>query len=155
MSRKNCLVKVSGDMFNNDVLQWIKKLSQRYFVVVCVGGGTQINEAFTKADLPVDDFGPLGREASSFKERQLARDILEKNQAEIQDRLNEIGTHVTVIIPVLDIGSVLCHVNGDQFVLAAYHGFDVLYIVTTCQRAAKKKKFFAPYPKVQVVEFKA
>ena len=154
MSRKNCLVKVSGDMFNNDMLQWIKTLSQKYFVVVCVGGGTQINEAFAKANLPVGNFGPLGREANSFEERQLARDILEKNQAEIQDRLDEIGARVSVVLPVLDIGSVLCHVNGDQFVITAYHGFDVLYVVTTYQRANKKKEFFAPYPKVKVVEFK-
>ena len=154
MSRKNCLVKVSGDMFNNDVLQWIKTLSQKYFVVVCVGGGTQINEAFEKANLPVGNFGPLGREANSFKERQLARDVLEKNQTEVQDRLDEIGARVSVVFPVLDIGSVLCHINGDQFVITAYHGFDILYIVTTCQRANKKKEFFASYPKVEVMEFK-
>ncbi len=79
MSRKNCFIKISGDMLSNDVLHWIKELSQKYFVVVCVGGGTQINEAFVVAGLPVREFGPLGRETESLEEKQLARDILEKN----------------------------------------------------------------------------
>ena len=144
-------------MFNNEVLQWIKKLSRKYFVVVCVGGGTQINEAFAKAGLPVSKFGPLGREAKSFEERQLARSVLEKNQAEIQDRLAKIGVHVSVVIPVFEIGNVLCHVNGDYFVLFAYLGFDILYVVTTPQRVAEKEEFFKPYDtlhKIYVIGFK-
>lgn len=153
MPRKNCFVKISGDILSDDVLEWIKTLSQEYFVVVCVGGGTQINEAFKKAGLPVGDFGPLGRETNSFQERRLAQNILEINQTEIQDRLNAIGVRVNVVIPILNIGTVLCHVNGDQFVLTAYLGFDVLYIVTTKDRVAEKKKFFSPYPKIQVVGF--
>ena len=140
-------------MLQDGVLGWVERLAREYFVVVCVGGGTQINEAFTKAGLPVGMFGPLGRETDSFQERQLARDVLEQNQVGIQDRLAEIGVHVSVVIPVLDIGTVLCHVNGDQFVLTAYHGFDVLYIVTTPDRVEGKSKSFAPYPKIQVVGF--
>lgn len=153
MSRKNCLIKISGDVLNDDVLHWIKKLSQEYFVVVCVGGGTQINEAFVAADLPVREFGPLGRETESLEEKQLARDILEKNQAEIQDRLADLGVHASVVIPVLEIGTVLCHVNGDQFILTVYHGFDVLWVVTTKDRVEKKKSIFAPYKKIQVIGF--
>lgn len=154
MPRENCFIKISGDMvLSNDMLDWIKKLSQKYFVVVCVGGGTQINEAFIAAGLPIREFGPLGRETANLKERQLARDILEKNQAEIQDRLVDLGVHANVIIPVMEVGTVLCHVNGDQFALTAYHGFDVLYIVTTNDRLEKKKSFFSPYKKIQVVGF--
>ncbi len=153
MSRKNCFIKISGDMLSDDVLRWIKELSQEYFVVVCVGGGTQINKVFIKAGLPVDEFGPLGRETISLKEKQLARDTLEKNQAEIQDRLADIGVHASVVIPVIEISAVLCHVNGDQFILAVYHGFDVLYVVTTKDRVEKKKSFFAPYKKIQVIGF--
>ncbi len=155
MSRKNCLVKVSGDMLSDNVFQWIKKLSKKYFVVVCVGGGTQISKAFKKSGLPVGDFGLLGRELKTFPERQLARDILEKNQVRIQDRLDKIGACVGAVIPALDIGTVLCHVNGDQFLLTAYHGFDILYAVTTPQRIPQKKKLFAPYPKIKVVGFKS
>ena len=154
MSRKNCFIKISGDMLsNNDVLGWIKKLSQEYFIVVCVGGGTQINGAFIEAGLPVGKFGPLGRETASLKEKQLARDMLEKNQAEIQDRLADLSVYASVVIPVIEIGTVLCHVNGDQFIFTAYRGFDILYVVTTNDRLEKKKAFFAPYKKIQVIGF--
>jgi hypothetical protein len=153
MPRKNCFVKISGDMLSNDVLNWIRELSQEYFVVVCVGGGTQINEAFAEAGLPVGKFGPLGRKTSCLKEKQSARDVLEKNQAEIQDRLAEVDVRISVVIPVIEIGTVLCHVNGDQFALSVYHGFDILYVVTTNDRLEKKKEFFAPYKKIQVIGF--
>lgn len=153
MSRKNCFIKISGDMLGDDVLCWIKELSQEYFVVVCVGGGTQINESFAKAGLPVREFSPLGRETENMEEKQLARDVLEKNQAEIQDRLADLGVHASVVIPVIEIGTILCHVNGDQFILAVYHGFDVLYVVTTKDRVEKKKSFFSPYKKIQVIGF--
>lgn len=141
-------------MFKNEVLQWIKKLSKKYYVVVCVGGGTQITEGFARANLPGGTFGPLGRELQTFEERQLARDILEKNQLGLQDRLAGIGANVDVVIPVLDIGDVLCHVNGDQFIITAYFGFDILYVVTTHERANKKKEFFALYPKIKIKGFK-
>ncbi|MBI1755428.1 hypothetical protein HY250_02830 [Candidatus Azambacteria bacterium] len=140
-------------MLSDDVLNWIKKLSQEYFVVVCVGGGTQINEAFTGAGMPVGEFGPLGRETAGLKEKQLARDTLERNQAEIQDRLADMGAHASVVIPMIEIGTVLCHVNGDQLILSVYHGFDILYVVTTNDRLEKKKAFFAPYKKIQVIGF--
>ncbi len=140
-------------MLSGDALNWIKKISQEYFVVVCVGGGTQINKAFASAGLPVGKFGPLGRETASFQEKQLARDTLEKNQLEIQDRLTDMGAHVSVVIPVIEIGTVLCHVNGDQFIFAAYHGFDILYAVTTSERLKEKKEFFAPYKKIEVIGF--
>jgi len=149
--RKNCLVKISGDALGNKTLALVKKLNRDHFVVVCVGGGTQINEAFAMAGFLVEEFGPLGRETQIFAERQLARDILEKNQAIVQDELAIQGVYVSVIIPVLDIGTVLCHVNGDQFVLTAYHGFDVLYVVTKPERVEVKEKFFKPYQKIHVV----
>ncbi len=152
-SRTNCLVKLSGDAFYGNVLDWIRELSTKHFVVVCVGGGTQINEAFAAAGFPIGKFGLLGRETKSFAERQLARDILEKNQISVQDTLAGNGVHVSVVIPVLDIGTVLCHINGDQFVLAAYHGFDIIYVVTTPERVADKEKFFAPYEKIRVIGF--
>ncbi len=153
MSRKNCFIKISGDMFKDNVLHWIKKLSQEYFLVLCVGGGTQINKAFVSAGLPVGNFGPLGRETANLQEKQLARDTLEKNQAEIQDRLSDMGVHATVVIPIIEIGTVLCHVNGDQFIFSVYHGFDILYVVTTNGRLKKKKSFFAPYKKIHVIGF--
>ena len=67
------------------------------------------------------------------------------NQTEIQDRLGAMSVHVSVVIPVIDIGTVLCHINCDYFVLSAYHGFNILYVVTTKERVAVQKKFFKPY----------
>ena len=135
-------------------MEWIRELSRIYFVVICVGGGTQIKEAFAKAGFPDSAYGPLGRETKSFAERQLARDVLEHNQATLQDRLSEEKIPALVVIPVLDIGNVLCHVNGDQFVLTAYLGYDSVYVVTLPEREAKKRKDFAPYPKIQVISLK-
>ena len=151
--RKNCFVKVSGDMFDNRVLNWIKELGEEYFVVVCVGGGTQINEAFRQAGFPIRKFGPLGRPTDSLEEKQLARSVLEKNQLEVQERLAGLKAFVSVVIPVVEIGTVICHVNGDQYLLTAYNGFDILYVVTTLDRLEKKKEQFAPYPKIQAIGF--
>ena len=154
MSRKNCLVKFSGDVFlRDDVLNWIKVLTDEYFVVICVGGGTQINEAFAKKGFPVGNHGPLGRETKGFGERQLARDVLELNQCELQGKLAELGIHASVVIPVIDIGKVFCHVNDDLFTLIAYHGFDAIYVVTTDDRVSKKEELFAPYEKIKVIGF--
>ena len=145
MSRKNCLIKLSGDCLGGSVLEWIRELSRTHFVVICVGGGTQIKEAFAKAGFPDSAYGLLGRETKTFAERQLARDVLERNQAELQDRLAQEGIPAVVVIPVLEIGNVLCHVNGDQFILTAYLGFDAVYVVTLPERESKKRKDFAPY----------
>ncbi|HBI25591.1 MAG: hypothetical protein UT41_C0001G0292 [Candidatus Wolfebacteria bacterium GW2011_GWC2_39_22] len=150
---KTAFVKISGDLISReDVLDWIRVLTQDYFVVVCSGGGTQINKAFEERGIPVV-FGPLGREIERFEDRQFAREILEKNQAEIQDLLQAKQIQATVVIPVLDIGSVLCHVNGDVYVLAAYLGFDALYVLTLEDRVVKKTEEFKMYPKVTVVGF--
>jgi hypothetical protein len=154
MSRKNCFIKISGDMICDEAFEWVKKLSNEYFIVLCIGGGTQINDAFKLAGLISDNFGPLGRETKNFHERQLARDILEKNQADVQDRLDSLGIRVNVVMPVIYIGTVLCHVNGDQYILTAYHGFDVLFVLTTDSRVAAKQKFFEPYTKIKVLGLK-
>lgn len=152
--RKTALVKMTGDLadLRSDVLEWLRSLAQEYFVVICTGGGTQISRAFEENGHPFT-FGPLGREIGSFGGRQMARDILEQNQAEIQDKLAVEGITATVMIPVLDIGSVLCHVNGDTFVQTAYLGFDRLFILTLESRKAKKAAEFVRLPKVEVVGF--
>lgn len=156
MPRRKIFVKVSGDLFNRqEVIDWLGTLTARKenFVVICVGGGTQINQAFANAGFEVGAHGPLGRETKSFDERQLARDTLEVNQREVQDRLATNGIAAVVEIPVIYIGTVLCHVNGDIHTLAAYHGFEELYILTTQDRVVKKQQDFALYPKIKVVGF--
>lgn len=150
--RKTALVKVSGDLFQNDkFLEWLKTIADEYFVVICVGGGKQINEAFKAHGLPVGGHGPLGRETRTLQEKQVARDVLEENQAIVQDILAAKKISAVVVIPVNEVGSVLCHVNGDIYVLMAHHGFDRIFVVTTPERLKQKKATFVAYPKIEVV----
>ena len=121
-------------------------------MVICVGGGLQINREFKRRGIP-RDFGPLGRRNKTFREKQLARNILEKNQIKVQDFLAKKGITAVVIIPVLDLGSVLCHVNGDTLVEVAYIGFDDLFVITTEVRKADKEKDFGNLRRVQVIGF--
>ncbi len=154
MGRKTALVKVSGDLCKrDDVVEWIRILAAEYFVVICVGGGTRINEEFKEAGIRVRKHGPLGRETQGFKERQIARDVLEENQEELQDLLASKGVTATVIIPVLEIGTVLCHINGDVFILTGYLGFDKICVLTYENRVKIKKREFAKYPKIEVIGF--
>lgn len=153
-NRQTVFVKVSGDLFTSkQFLAGIDKLARDFFVVICVGGGTQINEAFRKIGIEPGPHGPLGREAQTFKEKQLARDVLERNRDTLQDLLAAERIPAEVIIPVLDIGSVLCHVNGDQMVRTVYLGFDKIFIATTPDRREKKIIEFASLPKVQIMVF--
>ncbi|MDI6778495.1 MAG: hypothetical protein QMD77_04920 [Patescibacteria group bacterium] len=151
--RKTVFVKISGDMISHtSVIYWLKKLTKDYFVVICAGGGSQISQEFEKRGWTIK-FGPLGREIKTFKQKQVARDILERNQALVQDRLAKEGISANIIIPVLDIGTVLCHVNGDIFTKAAYLGFDKLFIVTLEKRKKVKADSFRDFPKIKVVGF--
>lgn len=151
MGRQSAFVKVSGDLCaSDDFITFLRDLSKHFFVVVCVGGGSQINAGFAQKGTE-SVFGPLGREIFDFPLRQHARDILEGNQASLQDLLADECIPATVIIPVLDIGTVLCHINGDTFVETVYLGFDALYVVTTEDRVGAKQKRFQHLPKVVVV----
>lgn len=153
MARHTAFVKVSGDLCEHEeCLAVLGELGRQYFVTVCVGGGTQINEALVAAGYDHATHGPLGREAQSFRERQIARDVLEENQMRLQDELADSGVPVdAVTIPVLDIATVLCHVNGDQMVRTAYLGYDQLYVLTTPERYEVKRAQFADLPRVTIV----
>ena len=153
MARKNAFVKVSGDQFQNPgFIGWIKELSREWHAVICIGGGTQVNEEFARRGFKTR-FGPLGRETETLDERQVARDILETNAAECEDLLAGQSVYARVMIPVLDIGGVLCHVNGDEMVRTAYLGYDQLFIITTPERLETKRQIFADLPKVEVRAF--
>jgi hypothetical protein len=152
--RKNAFVKVSGDALElPKVLKWLRRLSRQYHVCLCVGGGTQINDALVEAGYTLREHGPLGRELETFAERQLARNVLEQNKATLEDRLAREEILAQVVVPVLEIGGVLCHVNGDTYLLTAYIGFDQLFVVTTKDRMQSKAEAFKHYPKVRVRGF--
>lgn len=139
MAKQNAFVKISGNLIEKEeVLEWLKELARQYFVAVCIGGGEQINQAFQERGFK-SNFNPLGRVTKTLEERQLARDVLEANQAFIQDMLDEKGISARVIVPVDDVATVLCHVNGDVKVLQAYQGYDKLFILTLKDRVEKKK----------------
>lgn len=151
--RLNVFVKVSGDEYLNPGFQeWIREMSAVSWVVIGVGGGTQINTEFDRLGVKTA-FGPLGREILDFEHKQIARDVLERNKIELEDELAKVGIHVTVCIPVRDVGEVMCHENGDQMVRSVYLGYDNLYVVTTPERLEKKKTEFAELPKVEVKAF--
>lgn len=141
MAKPNGLVKISGNLLENEkVLEWLKELSKHFSLAILIGGGKQINEAFKKRGFE-NNFTPMGRVTESLDKRQLARDILELNQAVIQDLIDEPARdiHARVIIPVMDIATVLCHVNGDVYVLAAYNGFDKIFVLTEESGVEKKR----------------
>ncbi len=151
MSRKTAFIKVSGDLHTSkEFVEFVRKLSKDFFVAVCVGGGTSITESGIPAT-----FGPLGREIASFPDRQKARDILEIQQAELQDIFAVENISAGVIIPVLDVYSVLCHQNGDTMVELAYLGYDQLFVVTLPERFEKKIEEFKHLPRVTVVVCKS
>ena len=138
MAKPNALVKISGNLLEKkEVIERLRVLSRSYFLVILIGGGEQINTAFKEKGFGIK-FSPLGRITESLVERQLARDILETNQAFIQDLLDEEGITARVIIPVMDIATVLCHVNGDVEILAAYGGFDKLFLFTLKDKVEEK-----------------
>ncbi len=153
--RKNLFVKVSGDLYQKpSFIKYLRTVTRKYFTVVCVGGGTQINEAIAEKGIEPGPHGPMGRELPSFELRQVARDVLERNQTELQNTLASLEINAVVIIPVLDLGSVLCHVNGDEMVKTAYIGFDRLVVITTKDRLEKKALEFRGLDKVKVIGLK-
>lgn len=153
MAKPNAFVKVSGNLLENEeVLEWLREHGKKYYLVICIGGGEQINEAFREKGFEIK-FGPLGRITNSLAERQLARDVLEQNEAIIQDMLDEKGISARVLIPVDDVAGVLCHVNGDIKLLSAYLGYDKLFLLTPKDRVEKKELWLKDVAKVfEVIE---
>jgi hypothetical protein len=156
MSEKNIFVKVSGDLFfQPDFLKWLAEITENNKVVVCIGGGGQINDAFAKKGWPIKKHGPLGREAENYEQKKVAKNVLKNNQRIFKRLIEKAGINAKVIIPVLHLNGVMCHVNGDVFIKTFYLGFDELYVVTTEERVEAKKKDFDNLPKIQVVGFEA
>lgn len=138
-------VKVSGDEFQSKAFfKWLEQFKGSKAVVICVGGGTQINEAFAREGLPDDTpHGPMGRETKNYREYHLARKVLERNQQMLKQYLIQHKLHsFRVIIPMLTLGNELVHVNADQMVRNAYIGFERTFVITTPDRVENKKSEF-------------
>ena len=132
-------MKISGDLLKNQkALMRLKKFSKNYSTVVIVGGGTDINDAFSKEGYE-SRFCPLGRITDTLEERQLARNVLERNQALVQDLLDEQGINARAVIPFREVGTVLYPENGDVMILSSYIGFDKILIFTKRSRVKEKR----------------
>lgn len=144
MARLTALAKTSGDLLGNPaVAEFLEQQSAGYALYYLTGGGTQINKAFQSAGYPVN-FGPTGRICRSFPERQLARNTLELNQAEVQDAFTGKRVPITVIIPVVDkeVGGVLTHINGDLAPISYYNGFDKFFVLTLKKNVEAKIAYY-------------
>jgi len=141
MAKPNGLVKISGNLLENPkVLRRLKRELRTYSLIVLVGGGQSINEIFEEGGWEIK-FCPLGWVFETLEQRQAARDELERNQALMQDLLDEKGIEARVEIPVRYVGNVLCHENGDVMILSAYNGFDKFFIFTLKSRVKAKQEW--------------
>ena len=125
------LVKVSGDLvvaetFYNWLSSTITSLDK---VVVLCGGGSAITEALKENDISFS-FGPGGREIESEKGRRLALQVLQKQKVIIEEKLQEKGMKADVLIPVIEVGRRIYHINGDSYAISLYPNFDKIFIVT-------------------------
>lgn len=146
---KNILIKASGDVIKKTkVLNFIKKNGKKNYTVVICGAGTKIGKALNEKGYKTK-FNAHGRITETFEERKVVRDVLEGEQRKLQDKL--IGTGASVVAPIIKLGSVLCHINGDAYVKAGYLGFDEIYVFTLKNRIENKKKIFDDFPKVKIV----
>ena len=148
---ENVLIKISGDLLKNEqALQFVKEKGERNYVVILCGGGTEITKQLKKTGIKFE-FGHSGR-ITNFEGRQIARDILERQQAELQDLFIQENIDAAVEIPVVSVSGILCHINGDNYLKSiGYNTFDKLYCITTKERKNKKKKDFSKYPKIKVI----
>lgn len=146
---KKVLEKISGDLNKHQTfLSFTERKARENYVAVITGGGTQINEALRRAGYQVQ-FDEHGRVTATSIEREIARDVLEKEAKKLKNRF--LGKGIVVLRPFLYAGSVLCHINADNLVKAYYLGFDEIYVFTLKERTKAKEKVFADYQKVKII----
>lgn len=149
-SVKKTLVKVSGDLTQNEkFIKFVEKKSETSYVVVICGAGQKINEAFEKMGFEVTFDNLHGRITKNDEERDVALQVLEEEKEKLQKIFN--SERVLVVSPVIRLGKVLCHINGDNYVKAAYLGFDESYVFTLARRVEKKKHIFKDYPRIKII----
>ena len=147
---KNILIKVSGDISDNqDFFEFATDKSRDNYVFVICGAGTKISNALSGAGYEIKYANNHGRITQTFTERKIVRNVLEDEERRLQDKF--VGSGVIVGSPIINAGSVLCHINGDNLVKAYYLGFDEIYVFTLKLRVDNKKKIFKEYKKVKVV----
>ena len=143
------LVKVSGSLVSTELFyNWLLSIitSSDRLIVLC-GGGDAITEVLRKNDIPFS-FGPAGREIKSEEGKRLAWQALLKQKALVEEKLKEKGIRADVLIPVIEIGENIYHINGDSYAMALYPNFDKIFVVTLKRRI---KSFPREFEKIEIV----
>lgn len=141
MAKPNGMSKIGGSLLGNpNVFKKLKEDSRVYSMVVLPGGGADINKIFRERGWEIK-FGPMGRITTTLEQRQTCRDILEINQAIVQDKLDELEIEARVVIPVRYVGDVLCLENGDVTVISSYNGFEKFWMYTFKEMVEKKRRW--------------
>ena len=115
-SRRNILVKVSGDLIDRDEFyDWFKSIiSKAVNVVIICGGGSAISEELDRRGISYY-FGPAGRKIASLEGIALAYQVLVKQKEIVEEKLRAKGINCQVDMPVVEIGDMKCLVNGDDY----------------------------------------
>lgn len=147
---KNVLIKVSGDVSGDQsFVDFVTKEAKENYTVVICGAGTKISEALRDAGHDIKFSDSHGRVTETWEERQIVRKVLEEEERKLQDVF--VGKGVIVEAPMISVGRVLCPINGDNYVKAAYLGFDETYVFTLKDRAKVKEEVFENFPKVKII----
>ena len=151
-TKPNCriLVKVSGDLVHNeDFFEWLKSFSTADSdITVLCGGGTAITEELEANDVPFE-FGPAGRKILTERGINLAYEVLQRQREQFENELKNKRIEAKVAMPVIYIGDMICHVNGDWYIRAVYPNFDKIYVATLTGRS----KSFDGFERIEVVSF--
>ncbi|MFA4890644.1 MAG: hypothetical protein WC587_03415 [Candidatus Paceibacterota bacterium] len=127
---KNILIKISGDLIRDDkVLNFIKRKSKNARVVVLVGAGSDISNSLIEKKINFK-FTGIGRIIKNVKGKEVARKILSKNKKELQNKLAKEKIKAIVEIPVIKLGNILCHINGDILAAGCSVNFDETNVIT-------------------------
>lgn len=152
MLREKALEKISGNLVGNkDVLRYLKEISQEYILTICLGSGTQINEAFRAKGYPIK-FGKQGRICETLEQSLFAYEIQKKNKKDFEDVLIAEGINAIVEIPVVIENGIIRHINGDDYIRDA-KGYDRKEVLTFEKRVKDKKEQFKNYPEIKIKGF--
>ncbi len=107
--KKQCLIKVSGDLVNNPgVISQILNESEKYMIVYVHGAGKQFNEASKEAV----SFDENGNRIASQKQLE---EFYYGPQQKIRDYLHSVfGDKINVISPITEMDGVFENINADE-----------------------------------------
>ncbi len=131
MATKDALVKISGSVTEKeDLYQWLAILAKKYRLYILCGGGAAITDKLNEEKIPFK-FKDGRRIIKSEEGRKLAAEALEKKRVIVENELRRRGIPASVFSPVIKFGDKTCHINGDHFVMMAYHNFSKVFVATS------------------------